>query len=105
MLRRTQDKIIQILRWSEKYTKTDMVYLASGHFWFAIGHGAAIGSGFLLTLGFANLLSPTEYGVYKYILAGAGLISTFTLGGIVQAIQRALARGYTNVIRPLVRYA
>lgn len=97
--------MLQILRWSERYTKVDMVYLASGHFWFMVGRGVALASGFMLTVGFANLLSPTQYGVYKYLLAGAGLIGTFTLGGMHAGVQRALARGYSNVIRPMVRYA
>lgn len=105
MISSIKQYILRLLRWSERYTKTDMVYLASGHFWFGIGRAIATGSGFLLTIGFANLLDPVEYGMYKYVLAGAGLISIFTLGGIVPAIQRALAKGYTNVIRPMVRYA
>ena len=82
-----------------------MVYLASGHFWFFVGRGIAMGSGFILTIAFANLLAPNEYGVYKYILASAGLISAFTLGGVNSGLGRALAKGYTNVIRPMTRYS
>jgi hypothetical protein len=33
MLNKPKNFLYKILRGSEKYTKTDMVYLANGHFW------------------------------------------------------------------------
>src|SRR5690606_14131318 len=69
--------LIHWLRQSEKYTKVDMVYLASGNFWLTTNRVVGIGTGFMLTLAFANLLPPEIFGQYKYILALAGIIGAF----------------------------
>lgn len=83
-----------LLRWSEKYTKTDMVYLASGSFWSII---AQVITAFLI-FGFAILVArylPKEaYGQYKYIIATVALLSSFSLTGLGTAIFQSVARGY-----------
>lgn len=94
-------KLIRALRWSEKYTKTDMVYFASGNFWLTISRVIGIGSGLLLTIAFANLISPTIFGTYKYILAVAGIVGAFSLNGINGAVIRTIAQGNQNIIRPV----
>lgn len=105
MINPLKERLVQVLRWSEQYTGIDMVYFVSGNAWLLVGRIVATGSGLLLTVGFANLLSQNDFGTYKYVLATAGLIGAVTLTGITAAVQRALAKGYTNVIRPMVRYA
>ncbi|RJR13512.1 hypothetical protein C4585_01930 [Candidatus Parcubacteria bacterium] len=100
-----KEHFIRLLRWSEQYTGIDMVYFVSGNAWLFIGRFVATGTGLALTVGFANLLSQNDFGTYKYVLATAGLISAITLTGITPGVQRALAKGYTNVIRPMVAYA
>ncbi len=45
-----KNKIYKGLKKSEKYTKTDMVYLTKGGFWLACGQIATAVSGLLLTL-------------------------------------------------------
>ena len=45
MFKNFKDKTYNLLRWSEKYTKTDMVYLAQGSFWLSLGYGANIVKG------------------------------------------------------------
>src|SRR5689334_12787395 len=71
----------RLLRWSERYMKTDMVYLAKGSFWLTLGQVAASASGLLLVIGFANLLPKEVYGTYKLILSLAGIIASFSLTG------------------------
>lgn len=93
-----KNRIINILRWSEKYTKTDMVYLASGNFWLSGSRILSVGNGMLLTLAFANLLTPDVFGTYKYILATAGFIGSFALGGLGGAIGHSVAQGNSNVV-------
>src|SRR3989344_6653654 len=93
-----RQKVYRLLRWSEKYTKADMVYLVHGNFWLITGRAIAVGSGVLLTVAFANLLSPTDFGTYKYILAIAGFIGAFSLGGLSGAVTRAVARGKEHVV-------
>lgn len=93
-----KNKLYRTLRSSERYTKTDMVYLARGNFWLFAGRIIASGSGLLLTLMFANLLTPEAFGTYKYILAIAGAIAALTLNGLGNALLRAIGKGYQNVV-------
>ena len=37
MINKIKNRIYNILRQSEKYTQTDMVYLAKGGFWLTLG--------------------------------------------------------------------
>lgn len=105
MVQNAKHHLHRLLRWSEKYTKTDMVYFASGNLWLVVGRIATSGSGFLLTLGFANLLTPEAFGSYKYILAVAGFIGAFSLNGLGNAALRAIGRGQIDVIPSLFRTA
>jgi len=85
--------LYRLLRESQKYTGTDNVYLAKGGFWLILGQGISLGASFLLTLAFANLLSPTAYGNYKYALALFGMLEIFSLVGMKTAVSQAVARG------------
>lgn len=105
MISRLKASLYRLLRRSEKYTKVDMVSLASGNFWLTGGRFIAIGSGMLLTVAFANLLSPTIFGTYKYVLAMATIIGAFTLNGLGSAIQKAVAQGDKNGVPGAVRAA
>jgi O-antigen/teichoic acid export membrane protein len=87
------------LRWSEKYTKTDMVYLASGGFWLSAGQAASFFFSFLLSIAFANLLSKEVFGDYRYILSLAGALSALTLTGMNAAVTQAVAKGHEGILR------
>ena len=82
------------LKWLEKYTKTDMVYLAKGGFWLGIGQVLSTGMAFLLSIAFANLLPRETYGVYRYILSIASILTIPTLSGMDSAVTRAVAQGF-----------
>lgn len=88
-----KSKIYNILRWSEKYTKTDMVYLAHGGFWLTAG---TVVSG-LLSLGtavaFANLVPKETYGAYQYVLSIVALLGLFGLSGMKTSVAYSSARG------------
>lgn len=92
-------RLYAALRWSERYTKTDMVYLTHGGFWLSLGTVATAGSSFVLSIAFANLISPESYGVYKYILSLAAVFGAFTLTGLETAVVQATARGKEAVLR------
>lgn len=98
MLEKLKIKIYKLLRWSEKYTKTDMVYFARSNFWLTLGRIIAVASGFSLTIAFANLLSPTNFGTYKYVLAAAGIISALSLNGLGAAVLRSVGKGKKHVV-------
>jgi len=89
-----KNKTHDILRWSEKYTKTDMVYLVSGGFWLFIQQVSSLAIGFLINIIFANTLSPETYGNYKYIISFASIASAFSLTGIGNSLAKSIAQGY-----------
>lgn len=86
-------KTYSLLRKSERYTKTDMVYLAKGGFWTILCQIIASISIFLLSIVYANFLPPEVYGNLKYVIAAVGIISAFSLTGISTTIIQRLGRG------------
>lgn len=103
MLEKLKNKTYKLLRWSEKYTKTDMVYLATGGFWLILGQILSSASSFLLAIAFANLLPKETYGNYKYILSLVGMLSILTLPGINTAVVRSIAKGYEGSFFPALK--
>ena len=98
-----KQKIYNLLRWSQKYTQTDMVYLAKGGFWLTLEQIISIVSGFLLAIAFANLLPKETYGTYRYVLSLASILAIPTLSGMNTAIVRAVARGYEGSFIPALK--
>lgn len=88
-----------LLRWSERYTKTDMVYLAGGGFWLTVGQVGAALTAFAVSLVVARLLPVETYGVYKYILSLVAIIGAFSLTGFGTSIVRAIAKGLDGTLR------
>lgn len=85
--------IHRLLRWSEKYTKTDMVYLVGSGSWLGLGQVAASLSALVLAILFANLVPEETYGTYKYVLSIVGMLSIFTLPGLNTPLAQGIARG------------
>lgn len=92
-MKKTVEHLERFLRWSEKYTHTDMVYLAKGGFWITVGRLVGAGSGFLLTLILANVISKEAFGTYKFVQSLAGIVTAFSLTGMGTAVIQAVARG------------
>src|SRR3989344_693692 len=88
-----QRKAINLLRWSEKYTKTDMVYLASGGFWLMLGYAGQMLMGLALAVVLASLLPKSAYGTYQFVIAVCAIIGGLTLSGMGTALMRSIARG------------
>lgn len=102
-MQKAKDKFYRLLRWSEKYLKTDMVYMAKGGSWLAAGDAISFVTIFLSAIAFANLLPKETYGIYKYILSLAGLFTLATLGGLTTVVTQAVARGYEGVLSPTIK--
>lgn len=100
----TRSRLYRLLRWSERYTKTDMVYLASGGFWVILGQAIAALSAFILAIAFANLAPQETYGTYKYLTSIAAMFSIFSLPGMDVAVTRASALGNEHVIHSTTRF-
>lgn len=88
-----EGKLHGFLRYLERYTKTDMVYLAKGSFWLSIGQGVAVVSAFVLSVVLAHTLSQDTYGNYKFILSLAGIVGALSLSGLGTVLTQAVARG------------
>lgn len=100
MFKNNQNHLIKILRWTERYTGTDMVYLAHGSFWLSIGQFAISISGFLLTIILANTLSPEKLGEYRFLISGFTLMSILALPGMRTAIRESTPKGYLGNLVP-----
>jgi O-antigen/teichoic acid export membrane protein len=92
-----------LLRWSEKYTKVDMVYLASGTVWVIIGNIGAAVMALGTAVAFANLLSKETYGTYQYVLSGVALISLLALPGMKNAVSYAVSHNKDASFLEVVR--
>lgn len=99
-----EHKAYAALRWLEKYTKADMVYLAKGGFWITFGQSASTLLSLVLIIAFANLLPKETYGTYRYILSLASLLNIFTLTGMNSAVARSVATGNEGALRTSVKY-
>jgi O-antigen/teichoic acid export membrane protein len=94
MLNKIKNKSYNLLRQSEKYTKTDMIYLTKGGLWLSLGQIIAFISALLLTITFANLLPKETYGTYKYLISILALLSIPSLKKFGTAFIQSIARGY-----------
>lgn len=90
--------IYRFLRFSEKYLKTDMVYIAKGSFWMTIGQGIAVVSSLFLSMVLARTISQELYGDYKFILSIAGIIGGLSLSGLGSSLTQAVAKGNQGTI-------
>ncbi len=98
-----KDRLYTFLRFTERYTKTDMVYLAESGFWINLGTALVSLLSIVLYIVFARTLSPQVYGTYQYLLSGAALIGALTLTGMNYAVTRAVARGFEGTFRTSIR--
>ncbi len=101
--------VLRLLRWSERYTKVDMVYLfRGGAILSAADAGLAIVSLALSTL-IAAYVPKDIYGIYRYVLSVAGIAAAFSLTGMNTAVTRAVALGHEGAfaksLRVQLRYA
>jgi len=87
-----------ILRWSERYTKTDMVYLASGGFWLVLEQAVGIALSMSLAIAFGHFASKDMYGNYKYVLSLAAMFGAISLSGLGDAMSQSVARGLDGTL-------
>lgn len=101
--------LVSWLRRSERFTKIDMLYLASGSFWSGVGIVASGLIALCTAVAFANLISKETYGTYQYVLSTVGLLSILGLPGLKTAISYATSRGndgsFFDAIRAKIRWS
>lgn len=99
MINKIKNKTYNLLRWSEKYAKTDMVYLAKSTFWINSNTTVVSIFSFLLYMAFSKFLPKENYGFYQFILSIGSIIGAFTLTGMNTAITQAVARGFEGTFK------
>ncbi|MBU1203287.1 oligosaccharide flippase family protein [Patescibacteria group bacterium] len=108
MIQKIKNWSFQLLKKSEKYTKTDMVYLAKGEFWLIGGQILSSASTFFLAVSFANLLPKETYGTYKYILSIFGILTISTLRGLESPLSQSIAKNYEGdfliILKEKIKY-
>ncbi|MEK7567346.1 MAG: oligosaccharide flippase family protein [Patescibacteria group bacterium] len=104
MIAGLKQKSLEALRFSERFLKIDMVYVAKGSFWITFGQVASNVLSLLLVIAFANLLPKETYGLYRYILSLAAILNVFSLTGMNGAVARAVAAGQEGALQTSVRY-
>lgn len=93
-----RSQLHRLLTWSERYTKTDMVYLTKGGSSLVMGQIVSSLTSFLLAVAFANLFPKEAYGIYRYILSVVGIAGAFSLTGMDTAVSQAVARGLDGTL-------
>ncbi len=104
MLENARNRLVGLLRWSERHTRIDMVYFVSGSFWQTFGQALNALLALALILLFANFLPKEVYGTYRYLISLAGVLTVFTLTGMNQAVSQAVSVGQEGALRAAVRY-
>ncbi len=94
-----KSRLTTFLRWSERYTKTDMVYLASGGFLGLVSQVTALAGALVLAIMVSHYVPKTSYGQYKYILSIIALLSSFSLNGIGGAVLQSAAQGFDSALQ------
>lgn len=94
-----RQKTYLMLRKSEAFFKTDMVYLAKGGSWLTLNNVVSMIVGLALSIGFANLLPKESFGTYKYILSLAGVLGAFSLTGLSTTVIRSVALGFEGSLK------
>jgi O-antigen/teichoic acid export membrane protein len=96
MWNKFKNKTYHLLRWSEKYTKTDMVYLTKGGFWLTTGKIISAIVGFILLIIYANFLPKETFGNFQYILSIIGLLYIFNLPGLDTSLTKSINKMELN---------
>lgn len=98
-----RDSVYGLLRQSESYFKTDMVYVARGGLWTGLRFLVSLGASIASMVAFGNLLPKEVYGTYSYLLSLASSLAFFTLTGMGPGVIRAVSRGQENLLLHALR--
>ena len=93
-MQRLKLELHRLLRLSEQFTKTDMVYLAKGGFFLTLTQISSAIISLILTIAFANLIPKETYGTYRYMLSIYTLVAILALPGIDTAVTQSVSKGF-----------
>ena len=92
-----RNKADTLASWTERVTHVDVRRFAKDLSWLYSGQVVGIATALLLAIGYSHFLTKETYGTYKYVLAIFGVLTVFSLPGMSDAAQRAVAQGKEGV--------
>ncbi|MDD4062420.1 MAG: oligosaccharide flippase family protein [Candidatus Pacebacteria bacterium] len=95
--------IVHLLRKTEKYTETDMVYAVKGSFWIILANLGIFAISFAKMIAFGRYASPDVYGTYNFIISMAGILSIFALSGMSTSLVKAIAQNKDGTLALAVK--
>ncbi|NQV88552.1 MAG: oligosaccharide flippase family protein [Parcubacteria group bacterium] len=98
-MKKLQEDFFKFLHWSEKYTKTDMVYLFKGGSWLILAEVVSGLVSLAILVAFANWASKETFGAYQFVFSAVTVLGVVSLPGIDQALIRAVAKGNEGSLR------
>ncbi len=98
-----KQKAISLLRKSEKYTETDMVYLFKNSFWVFLGQITTSISLFIMMVVLANLLPKEDFGEFRYLLSMLMVLSVFTLPSLDTALSQSTANKFSGQLKKVIK--
>ncbi|CAN5164344.1 hypothetical protein BH11PAT1_BH11PAT1_1490 [soil metagenome] len=98
-----QQGVNSILNRSERYFKTDIVYLAKSGGWLTFGQIASMVLSLASSLVFANFISKEIYGNYKYIISITSILGALSLTGLGPVVVQGVAQGKEGVFMDAIR--
>lgn len=102
-MKNLRHRAYNILRQSESFFKTDMVYLAQNGGWLTFGQVASMVLSFASALIFANFISKDIYGNYKYIISITSILGALSLTGMGPIVVQGVAQGAEGVLKDAIR--
>ena len=98
-----KQKIKKILLWSQKYTKTDMIYLFKNSFWTSVGKFFSSLSGILVLVFLTRYVSKDIMGQYNFYLSLLSIIAIFSISGLNTSTIETTAKGNEGVYKKAVK--
>lgn len=83
----------RLLKTSEKYLKTDMIYLVKGSFWLVGGQVIVALGALAFSIVISHTVPKEIFGTYSFILSVVELVMAFSLSGLGTSLTRAVAMG------------
>ncbi len=93
----------KLIKKSERYFKTDMLYTVVNGFWLSIGQIVSIGIVFVSAIVFGYFLPKDIYGNYKFILSAVSILGSLSLAGMGTAVIQAVAKGKEGILKDAVK--
>jgi len=90
--------LIQFLKWTEKYTKTDMLYFVRGSFWLMFGKIVSMLLSVATMSAFAIWVPKEIFGKFQYIDSTINILAIFMLPAMGAALVRSVAKGREGML-------